>query len=318
MYLRGINPSKIVDVAGSWFTFRVNTIDVALAQVAARQRSLVHRDQALALGMTVRQFQARTKSGLYLREQPNVFRLAGVPVTWEQRVLAACMAAGTGAVASHRCAALLWGLRGIEQAPVEVTVPLDRRPRLTDVVVHRMAVADHATRWGIPVTSATSTLAVLGAFVDAATLESAVEHAIFRRLTSPQRLLEYLEKLGPRGVNGSAALRRVLEERGPGAAATESVLEDEVARLLRAAGIYDFERQYWVEGYRLDFAAPPIKLGLEVNGVAFHSAAIDVQRNCHKLNRLVALGWRVLQFTAADIRRRPRRVVGELSSAMAA
>ena len=317
MYLGGINPSKIVDVAGPWFTFRVNALDVALAQVAARQRSLVHRDQALALGMTVRQFQARTKSGLYLREQPNVFRLAGAPVTWEQRVFAACLSAGTGAAASHRCAALLWGLRGIEQAPLEVTVPPDRRPRLTDVVVHRMAVADHTKRREIPVTTPTSTLVVLGASVDAATLESAVEDAIFRRLTSAARLLEYLEKLGPRGSNGSAALRRALDERGAGAAATESVLEDMMARLLRQAGIDDFVRQYWVGGVRLDFASPSRKLGIEVNGVAFHSGAVDVQRNCRKLNRLLALGWRVLQFTWADVRDRGDDVVGELS-AMAA
>ncbi|HVF15004.1 MAG TPA: DUF559 domain-containing protein [Acidimicrobiales bacterium] len=293
----------------------MNAIDVALAQVAARQRSLIHRDQALALGMTVRQFQARTTSGLYVREQPSVFRLAGAPVTWEQRVLAACMSAGTGAAASHRCAALLWGLRGIEQSPLEVTVPPDRRPRLMDVIVHRMATADHAERRGIPVTSVTSTLVVLGASVDAATLESAVEDAILRRLTSPGRLVRYLEALGPRGSNGSAALRRMLEERGPVAAATESVLEDMMVRLLRQAGIDDFERQYWVGGVRLDFASPTRRLGIEVNGVAFHSGASDVQRNCRKLNRLLALGWRVLQFTWADLRNRPDAVLGDLALA---
>ena len=68
----------------------MNPLDVAVAQVAARQRSLVHRDQALAPGMTVRQFQARSQLGLYVRAQRNVFRLEGRPVTWEQQVLAAC------------------------------------------------------------------------------------------------------------------------------------------------------------------------------------------------------------------------------------
>jgi very-short-patch-repair endonuclease len=293
----------------------VNPLDVAVARVAARQRSLVHRDQALVLGMTVRQFQIRAASGFLVREQPNVFRLAGAAVTWEQRVLAACMSVGPDAAASHRGAALLWGFRGIERAPVEITVPPTRSPTLGQVVVHRSAVGDRTTRAGIPVTSPASTLLVLGAVVDSGTLESAVEDAILRRLTTVARLSDMVERLGRSGRNGSAALRRVLAERGPGAAATESVLEDRMVRLFRRAGLPAPERQYRVGGVRLDFAYPDRKLGIEVNGVAFHSAAGDVQRNCTKGNRLVAQGWRVLQFTWSDVRYRADEVVRDLGMA---
>jgi very-short-patch-repair endonuclease len=300
--------------------FGVNALDVSVAQMAARQHSLIHRDQARSLGMTLRQYQARTKSGLYIRTQPNVARLLGSTVTREQVLLAACLSAGEGTVASHRAAALLWGLRGIEQAPVEVTVRPGRNPTLHDVVVHRSAVAERevTARRGVPVTRPTATLVALGAVVGAAALESAVEDAILRRLTTVERLVAVVEQVGGPGRTGRAALRRVLAERGPGAAATESVLEDQMVQLLRAAGIDDFERQYWVGGYRLDFASPSRKLGVEVNGVAFHSGAVDVQRNCRKLNRLLAMGWRVLQFTWTDVRDRGHDVLGELSSAMAA
>jgi very-short-patch-repair endonuclease len=265
--------------------------------------------------MTVRQYQARTQSGLYVRMQPNVVRLAGAPVTWEQRVLAACLSAGRGAAASHRSAALLWGFRGIEQAPVEVMVPVDRRPRLAEVVLHRSAVELTVHR-AIPVTTPAATLVVLGSVVDAAAVETAVEDAILRRLTTPLRLVQSLERLGARGRNGSATLRRVLDERGDGAP-TESVLEDMTMRLLRRAGMGEFERQYWVGGVRLDFARPAIKLGIEVNGRAFHSRADDLQRNCRKLNRLVALGWRVLQFTWTDVRYRPDQVLDALGAVAA-
>ena len=295
----------------------VKTLDVAVAKLAARQRSLVHRDQVLALGMTVRQFQARTASGLYVREQPKVFRLAGAPVTWEQQVLAACMSAGPGAAASHRSAALLWGFRGSEQAPVELTVPSARRPSLAGVVLHRAPTVDLVRYRGIPVTTAASTLLVLGSVVPPAKLESAVEDAILRRLTTYERLLELVARRGRSGRDGTAALRRLLEERGAGPA-TESILEDMMGRLLRRAGIDDYERQYWVEGVRLDFARPATKLGIEVNGLAFHSGADDLQRNCRKFNRLLALGWRVLQFTWADVRYRPHDVIAELTLAEAA
>jgi very-short-patch-repair endonuclease len=71
-------------------------------------------------------------------------------------------------------------------------------------------------------------------------------------------------------------------------------------------------------GVRLDFARPATRLGIEVNGLAFHSGADDVQGSCRKLNRLLALGWRILQFTFADVRYRPDDVVGELTLAEAA
>ena len=250
----------------------MNALDVAVARVAARQRSLVHRDQARALGMTLRQYQARTKSGLYVRAQPNVVRLAGAPVTWEQRVLAACLSSGDGTAASHRAAALIWGLRGIEQAPLEITVPAGRRPTLHDVVVHTSKVGGFTTRRGIPVTSPAATVFGLAAVVDLATLESAAEDAILRRLTTFALLADMVERFGRPGRDGVVALRRVLEERGPAAAATESVLEDGMVQLLRRAGMGEFERQYWVGGYRLDFAKPAAKLGIEVNGAAFHSS----------------------------------------------
>jgi len=267
--------------------------------------------------MTVRQFQARTAAGLYLRAQPKVFRLAGAAVTWEQRVLAACMSAGPGAAASHRGAALLWGFRGFESAPVEITVPSSRRPSLSGVELHRSSTVEVVRVRGIPVTTAPSTLLVVGAVVDGAALASAVEDAILRRLTTFARLVEMVERLGRSGRDGTAALRRLLEERGPGAP-TESVLEDMMAGILRRAGLDDFERQYEVGGVRLDFACPSRKVGIEVNGLAFHSGADDVQRNYRKLNRLLALGWRILQFTWADIRYRPHDVLAQLAMAMAA
>ena len=155
---------------------------------------------------------------------------------------------------------------------------------------------------------------VLGSVVGPATLASAAEDAIFRGLTTYERLVEMAARSGR---HGSSALRRLLEERGA-RAATESILEDMMVRLLRRAGIDDYERQYWVEGVRLDFARPATKLGIEVNGMAFHTGADDLQRNCRKLNRLLAVGWRVLQFTWADVRYRPDDVVAELTLAEAA
>ena len=49
--------------------------------------------------------------------------MAGAPATWHQRLMAACLVGGPGAVASHRSAGALWGLDGLAPGPIEVTVP---------------------------------------------------------------------------------------------------------------------------------------------------------------------------------------------------
>ncbi|MGH9264346.1 MAG: type IV toxin-antitoxin system AbiEi family antitoxin domain-containing protein, partial [Acidimicrobiales bacterium] len=98
----------------------MKAVDVQLNRLAAGQHSLAHRKQALDLGMTSRQLHDRLESGLLVPMHQGVYRLAGAATTSEQAVLAACMAAGNGAVGSHRSAAALWALRGVEAATPEI------------------------------------------------------------------------------------------------------------------------------------------------------------------------------------------------------
>ena len=51
----------------------------------------------------------------------GVYRLAGTPASWEQRLLAACLASGPEARASFRSAAALYGLDGFPEALLEIT-----------------------------------------------------------------------------------------------------------------------------------------------------------------------------------------------------
>ena len=73
--------------------------------------------------MTARQVHDRRAAGLLVPVHQGVYRLAGSPRSWNQDVLAACMAAGPTAVASHRAAAWLWGLRGADQVVPETRLP---------------------------------------------------------------------------------------------------------------------------------------------------------------------------------------------------
>ena len=299
----------------------MKAIDVALNRLAAGQYSLAHRQQLLDLGMTSRQIHARLDAGLLVPVHRGVYRVAGGSDSWQQALLAACLAAGPDAVASHRCAATLWSLRGAEGAPTaEITVPGHRHRVLPGVIVHRsdsLERLDLSCRSRVPVTTPARTLVDLGAVAPRHVVESALEDALMRRLVSFDLLARTLKRLGGSGRNGAGVLRELVEERDPATAPTQSVLEDALLRVLRKGGLPEPVRQHEVAGVRLDFAYPHLRLGIEADSRTWHGGRLDVERNSRKANVLVAHGWRVLHFTWGDVRRRPAYLVGEVARELA-
>jgi hypothetical protein len=95
----------------------------ALTRLFRDQHGLVLRDQVLRLGFSARQIQYRLATGEWQQVLPGVYRSSASPATFEQRLLAACFAAGPRSVASHASAAWLWGL--VERPPERpsLTVP---------------------------------------------------------------------------------------------------------------------------------------------------------------------------------------------------
>jgi very-short-patch-repair endonuclease len=298
----------------------VKPIDVSLNRLAARQYSLAHRQQALDLGMTPKQIHDRLAAGWLTRMHEAVFLVGGALPSPEQAVLAACLATGSQAVASHRSAAALWGLRGIEAAGPEITLWANTHRPLQGVVVHRTRVLepiDISRHRRIPVTTPARTLLDLGAVAPVSVVESALEDALMRRLVTFQLLTNTLLRLGGSGRRGAGVLRALVEERDPATAPTQSMLEDLLFRVLRRGGLPAPVRQYEVAGVRLDGAYPEIRLGLEADSRIWHGGRLDVERNSRKANILVASGWRVLHYTLSDLRRRPDEVVVEVAQELA-
>lgn len=293
-------------------------MDVALHRLAARQYSLSNRTQALDLGMTPRQLHARLSAGLLVPVHRGVYCIAGAPTSPEQALLAACLA--SGAVASHRSAAALWGLRAVEAPVPEITVARTACPTLHGVVVHRTGRLDDvdvSRVRRIPVTTPARTLVDLGAVAPREVVESAMEDALMRRLVRFDLLNRTLARLGGPGRSGAGVLRELVDERDPATAPTQSVLEDMLLRVLRKAGLPEPVRQYEVGGVRLDFAYPEIRLALEADSRIWHGGRLDVQRNSDKANVLLARGWRVLHFTWSDIRHRPEHVIAAVARELA-
>ena len=269
-------------------------MDAAIARIAYRQHSLILRAQALSVGMTDEMIRHRISTGRWARVAAGVYRLAGVPVTWKQRALAACLISGAGAAVSHRSAAVLWGVSGFRPGPLEITVPAGRSGRNALARVHRSDTVDGVLRDRVPVTRPSRMLMDLAGTVSGDLLEEAVDDALCRRLCRMDDL-----------QGGGPALREVLAAwNGDGLA--EGVAEMRVVRALLAAGLPQPVRQYeiWAKGVfiaRVDLAYPPFRLAMELDGFRWHAGRRRYRSDRMRRNRVEAAGWRLLEAAPEDV-----------------
>lgn len=293
----------------------VRRADLVITQASLGQHGLVTRQQLLALGVTERQIDRRLAAGLLIRVHQGVYRLAGSEDTYEQKTMAACLA--SGGVASHRCAAVLFGLRGCRTDLVEITVEGPRAPGLKGVTVHRTGRLQQTTIGAIPVTmpgripvelAAVAPYLVGGALAD-----------LLLRVTSLRSVTEAVAAAG-RTAN-ITVVRHELEGYLAGKRPTESVLEDEFLKLLARHGIPEPERQYqpaWEPRRRVDFARPEDRLLIELDGRLWHSSVADRERDRAKDERAAAQGWRTERITWIDVHDAPARVIERLEVRRAA
>ncbi|MHB1533757.1 MAG: type IV toxin-antitoxin system AbiEi family antitoxin domain-containing protein, partial [Acidimicrobiales bacterium] len=145
------------------------------------RHGLLTRGDALSLGLTDREITGRVVRGEWVRIFKGVYRLAASAPTAEQHLLAACLALGPGAVASHRSAGWLWGLLDRAPATPSLTVRRPASPRLAGVKVHRTARLDpdrlHQRR-GIWCTDPHRTVLDLAAILEPAELDSVVDRGL--------------------------------------------------------------------------------------------------------------------------------------------
>jgi hypothetical protein len=112
--------------------------EVAIATCAARQHALVTLEQARMCGFTDDAIRRRVETARWRRMRHGVYLLNGAPETWEQAALAAVLACGAEAVASHSTAAVVWRLPNVlHEVTFEVSTPRARRVRQPGVRVHR-------------------------------------------------------------------------------------------------------------------------------------------------------------------------------------
>jgi len=298
--------------------------DIASAQYL-RPTPTVGRKQLLAAGVPAHVIDHRVGRRLLLPVHAGVYRLAGSPVTWHQRIMAATLAAGPGAVASHRAAAYLHQFSGIEPR-AEVSVQRGRAPQPAGIIVHRireLSTADVETRSGIPQTRPPATIIGIASVVPVALLESALDDALVRGLVSCAQIQRRLDAAGHRGRAGAASLGQLLAARDGAQRWTQSEFERRLLTLFRRGGVPLPIPQFEVrlpDGRRvfLDFAWPDTRLALEADSYRHHAGRLAWARDHTRNAALASVGWRIIPVTWDDLVDTPGELLALLRRAHAA
>jgi hypothetical protein len=272
---------------------------------ARRQHGLVTHEQART-ALAERTLRRWLADGRLEAVRIGVYRFAGVPQSWEQCLLAACLAR-PGVYGSFRAAAAAWILAGFDREVLEITVPGRSRVRLAGVVVHRSTVwgPDHVgQRSGIPVTSVARTLCDLSAVAPASMVERAVDDALRRKLVTLGSLERVADALDSRGRLRSTVTRGILEARQPGFDPGGSPAELRIVRLLVRAGLPKPVQQWRVRSQgrtaRTDLAYPDLGIVIEYDGWDYHSPRTVFDDDRNRGNALELADLTVLRFTSAS------------------
>jgi very-short-patch-repair endonuclease len=211
--------------------------------------------------------------------------------------MAAVLACGEGAVLSHTSAGELWGMHRARRPPspagvdvdTHVTVPTEAGSRQrTGIVVHRSRTleSDQVTsRLGIPVTTASRTLADLRRTLPKSHFASALRQAEFLGLPLDRDL---------------------------GADGTRSELEARFLRICRRHRLPKPEVNARAGPFVADFLWPVASLIAELDGYESHGGRVAFEADRARDTKLKLLGYDVVRFTWRQLTDDPARVAAAL------
>lgn len=294
-----------------------------LGQLADDQHGVFARQQALDHGWSTSRLSRWTARGRFERIAPDVYRVVGSSSSWHQRVMIACLSI-PGSMASHRCAARLWGLSGFDSAPVEVvTERWRRRHRPLDATVHEtkdLVASDIAERHGIPCTSLIRTLVDLPAAAHLFRCGQALDHASRHDDTVLRRVRQRHREVARRGRNGTVAMRTLLLQRGAGEHRVDSTFERRALELISQSALPRPVTQHKVaEGdfvAYIDIAWPQFLVGMECDSYEHHTGHRAHQWDRTRRRTLTALGWDMREFTWEDVVERGKDTIRDLNAAL--
>ncbi len=293
-------------------------------QIASEQRGVVAAHQLAARGASRADIRQLTRSKHWVLRDGGVYVRRGTPRDEGQAVAALVVGVGPGARLSHLSAANWLGQAGCALWPAHAVVGSTTRPRrLHGTVVHR--VRELPDEWttvfnGVPVVRPELCVLQLFAVCTYERAERITESLWADGAVSAPSLRAFIGQLGRRGRNGTAGVRRYLDERPDDYVPSASNLEARVGQILRAAGI-EVRRQIDVGSDlkwtgRVDFVVVGRPVVIEVQSWRYHSAFRDVDADARRRSELEGAGFVWAEVWDRDAWSAPWKVVETVRSAI--
>jgi predicted transcriptional regulator of viral defense system len=309
---------------------RSQWLDAQLAALAARQHGVISLSQLVLLGFGRGAVELRLRSGRLHLVHRGVYAVGLRKLTREGTWMAAVLAAGGGAVLSHRDAAAAHALLRADYGPIHITSPrkLHSRPGLR--LHHRCLTAEEIVALdGIPTTAVARTILDLAATEPRRAVERAIHEAEVHRVLDLREIAAAVNR-SPH-AKGVRAVRSVLAERDARAAHTREELEERFIAFLvderlplPKTNVRLRVGRGWIEA---DCAWFEQKVIAELDGWAVHGTRRRFESDRERDRALHVAGWRPIRVTwrqlhdgrpelAADLRELlaiPRRRPGRRS-----
>lgn len=297
---------------------------VATNRLARRQHGAVARRQLLELGVSGSTIGRWMRRGVLEPIHPGVYGVGHAERTERRAVVAAVLAVGDGAVASHVTAAALWRLGDLGLAPPHnVTAARRCQKEMEGVRVHHSTLdrRDRTTLGRIPVTMVPrSVIDTSGGLVDQEDVDDLVLEAIRIGRATPGAFEASLTRAG--AIPGAGAVRRSLARFDPEhARRLMSRIETRGLVVFRDAGLpRPSVNRCLTDGTgafvaKVDFSWLDGRVIVEIDGLRFHSSARQKRYDDARQNELVLSGRIVLRFSVADLDD-PERVVAQIRRAL--
>lgn len=290
-----------------------------MAGFARRQHGVVARRQLLEIGISGRAIDRRRERGQLHEVFRGVYVFGSRRISRRGRWMAAVLAAGEGALLSHRSAGRLWRLLPPATESIDMTCPPGRIVRRKGVISHELVVADDEREVvdGIPVTAAFRTIFDLAAVLTMRELERAWHEALVRRLTAAVSLPALLERYP--GRRGTRSLRELIASMKP-AGITRNDFEEAFVALLDAFGLPRprMNAALALRGrfFEIDALWEAERVAVELDSRGVHDTPRNFESDRLRDRILLAEGWRTMRVTWRQLQGEPEAIAADLHLAL--
>ncbi|HEV2776877.1 MAG TPA: DUF559 domain-containing protein [Solirubrobacteraceae bacterium] len=283
-----------------------------------RQHGVVAGWQLAELGLGASGVRNRVATGRLHRVHSGVFAVGHPRLTRNGRFMAAVLACGCGAYASHWCAAALLELGLGVRRLIDIAAPQSRGRTRNGIRVHTGATLlpqDVTLIDDIPCTSLARTLLDIAEAGTGREVERALDRAEQREILDMRAIDDVLDRAN--GRRGAKLLRAVLDEHRVGSTLTRNDLEEAYLAVARAAELPPDGVNIWIPfpdggGAEADFLYREQGLIVEVDGRDVHATRRAFHADRRRDQRLMLLGWRVVRFTWRQVMFEPAYVAATL------